>query len=321
MPIIQAFIMLRSLLLVCCFTGFTFFAQAQTDSLSKEDKAMLDSMLKNDQFLQLFAEKNKSFLDISLSGTNQLFSLYNNNANVAQLQPRFVLIPAVGYYHKSGLGISANVFLTTDNGQFKAYQYAVSPFYRFQKKNWEASFAYTRYIAGNTSELSKNPFQNDFYIKGGYRKTWIEPGLAIGLTTGHFTDTAVILSTIRTAKFRISDFSLAASGKHEFYFFELMSKEDGLSITPAVMLIAGRQRIDAEGLSRFSNRPRVLNFLKNRFNSNSGFRVQSIAGSLDMKYQLKKFYFNPNLYLDYYLPETNEKRFTAVFAITAGVTL
>jgi hypothetical protein len=311
----------RTLPLLFCFIVLPFLAGAQTDSLSKEDKALLDSMFRNDQFMQLFMDKDKSFVDISLSGTNQLFSLYNNNANAAQVQPRFVLIPAVAYYHKSGLGISGNVFLTTDSGQFKAYQYAISPFYRYQGKSWEASFMYTRYIASNTSELSSNPFKNDFYLKGSYRRTWIEPGIAIGLTTGRFTDTAVIAGTMRTAKFRISDFSLAVSGKHDFYFFDLLKKNDGISITPSVMLVAGRQRITAEGLNRFSNRPRVLNFLKNRFNSNSGFRVQSLAGSIDVKYQLKKFYFNPNVYFDYYLPETTQQRFTTVFSVTAGVML
>ena len=313
--------MLKYLLLLTCFTVVFFSAGAQTDSLSKEDKALLDSMFRNDAFMQLFDGKDRSFVDVSLSATNQLFSVYNNNTNAAQVQRRLVLVPAVAYYHKSGLGIAANVFLATDSGQFKAYQYAVSPFYRFQNKSWDASFVYTRYISGNTKELASNPFQNDFYLKGAYRKTWIEPGLAIGLSAGKFTDTAVIVGTMRTAKFRISDLSVAVSGKHDFYFLDLFSKDDGLSITPAVLLIAGRQRIEAQGLQRFSNRPRVLNYLKNRFNANSCFRLQSLSAALDIKYQLKKFYFNPNVYADYYLPETSQQRFTTVFSITAGFTL
>ncbi|MBK9484762.1 MAG: hypothetical protein IPO01_05990 [Chitinophagaceae bacterium] len=48
------------------------------------------------------------------------------------------------------------------------------------------------------------------------------------------------------------------------------------------------------------------------------FQVQSVAASLDFTYMIKKFFIQPIVYFDYYLPETTENRFSAIFSITAG---
>ena len=38
---------------------------AQTDSLTKEERRMLDSMFKNDEFIKLMTKKDKNYLDVS----------------------------------------------------------------------------------------------------------------------------------------------------------------------------------------------------------------------------------------------------------------
>jgi hypothetical protein len=53
--------MLKHLLLISfCFIGLV--AKGQTDSLSKEEKRILDSMFKNDEFIKLMSKKDKRVL-------------------------------------------------------------------------------------------------------------------------------------------------------------------------------------------------------------------------------------------------------------------
>lgn len=304
------------------------FARGQTDSLSKEDRLALDSMFKNDEFIRLLYGKPKSYFDIRLGAGNQLLSTKNNNVNAASLKSKFALIPAVAYNDKSGFGLALSGFFASDSGTFKPYQYAVNPYFEYYNKSVNLGVYYTRYIFNKASGFSPNPFQNAYYFNFVYIKTFIEPGISLGYASGRFTDTFTLAGINRKIKTRLSDLSLSPYVQHNFSFYKLFSKHDGLSLTPAIMLIAGRQRAEAPGLNlrRLDSLPlaslrRLKEYLKNRFESNSKFQLQSIAGSLALKYQYKKFYTSPGLYIDYYLPSTTEKRLTTVFSVVAGFTL
>ncbi|HMK04363.1 MAG TPA: hypothetical protein VK489_09235 [Ferruginibacter sp.] len=299
------------------------FALGQTDSLSKEDRLALDSMFQNDEFIKLMLGKKKSYFDIRVGAGNQLLSTKNNNVNAGALKSSFALIPVVTYNDKSGFGLALSSFFASDSGAFKPYQYAVNPYFEYYSRSVNLGVYYTRYIFNKSSGFSPNPFQNAYYFNFVYIKTFIEPGISLGYASGHFTDTFSLAGTNRKIEVRLSDLSLSPYVQHNFSFYKLFSKHDGLNLTPSLMLIAGRQRAEAPGLnlSRLVSLPRIKEYLKNRFESDSKFQLQSVAGSLAIKYQYKKFYTSPGLYIDYYLPSTTEKRLTTVFSVTAGFTL
>jgi hypothetical protein len=89
------------------------------------------------------------------------------------------------------------------------------------------------------------------------------------------------------------------------------------------MLNAGSQRWNITHTSKLFDRfPRLANYLKKRFgdgNDSEKFRLESMAFAGQLTYYYGKFYLQPQVYLDYYLPETTEKRLTTLFSITAGV--
>ena len=294
------------------------FVYGQTDSLTREEKLALDSMFKNDEFIKLMMGKDKSYFDIHVAGGNQLLSTTNNNSNAGQLKSSFALVPTIAYTHKSGFGLAVSVFFASDSGQFKPYQYAISPYFVYYGKSYNVALAYSRYIFNTASNFSPNPFQNDFYGSFVYTKTFIQPGLSISYSTGQFSDTVRVLGVIRDVKVKVTDFSLSPYIQHDFYFYKLFSKEDGLSLEPCLKLIAGRQQLKVPGINRIADRPRLKTYLKNRFEADSKFQLQSLAGSINIKYQYKKFYISPDLYVDYYLPSTTEKRLTTLFSVTAG---
>ncbi|MBP6304069.1 MAG: hypothetical protein KA501_11840 [Bacteroidia bacterium] len=303
------------------------FVYAQTDSLTREEKLALDSMFKNDEFFKLMMGpgKKKSYFDVRVNAGNQLLSTTNNNTNAGGLKSQFTLIPTVGYYHKSGFGLDLSAFCTSDSGSFKPYQYAISPYFEYNGKSVYAGLSYTRYITDKSSNLSPNPFQNSFYGNFIYTKPFIEPGISISYTTGDFTDSVeirdIIRGILRNVKMKISDFSIAPYIQHQFYFYKLFSKNDRLNFSPAILLIAGRQQVRIPGLDNerwVKYFPNLRRRLKNRFESDSRFQLQSVAASLTIRYMYKKFYISPNFYIDYYLSSTTEKRLTTVFSFVVG---
>lgn len=311
-----------SILTAVCFCSFAY---AQTDTLSytKEEMRLLDSMFKNDEFIKLMREgKNKSYFDLSIAVGNQSLSTTNNNSNAGQLKSSFVLIPGISYNHKSGFGLSVNAFLASDQTQFKPYQYAISPYFEYQFKSFDIAVSYTRYIFNTNAAFSPNPFQNNFYGNFQFTKTQIEPGIAVSYSNGEYNDTVRISGMLRNLNIKISDFSLSPYILHNFYFYKLISKNDALNLTPALLLVVGRQQVEVPGFNRtrLSDYPRLREYLKNRFESDSKFQLQSIAGSVNVRYLYKGFYINPSLYIDYYLPETTYEKITAVFSFSAGVT-
>lgn len=317
-----------SLLIALCLCSSLY---AQTDTLSREEIRLLDSMFKSDEFIKLMMGKKKSYIDLNLGIGNTVFSKKNNALNAGQAQTdKLYFTPSLGYYHKSGLAFNVSGYLTADDGELKMYQYALSPSYYFSNKSFEAGISYTRYIEGSGTSFEINPFKNDFYASGLYKKTWVEPGIAFGYSFGRQTeyyDTAFwflnrvvhIRDTINT---KLRGLSLTLSASHEWNFYKLLNKKDALQLQPAFLVNAGSQKWDiTHSSSLFDRRPVVQTYLKRRFGegtTSSAFNVQSAAFLVTCIYYYDKFYLQPQLYLDYYLPETSEKRLTSLFSVTAG---
>lgn len=308
-------------------------AFGQTDSLTKEERLALDSMFKNDEFIKLMMAKKKSYFDVNLGIGNGIFSLKNNALNAGQaVTNKIFYTPSAGYYNKSGFALMAYGFLTSDQGSLKMYQYAISPSYAYQGKAIDAGISYTRFIEGASASFEVNPFKNDFYSTVILKKTWIEPGLAVGYSFGkqvEYYDTAFwvlnrivhIRDTITT---KLSGFYVTLSATHKWNFFNLINGKDALQVQPALLLNAGSQKWNISHSSSLINRrPLVQNYLKARYGDGSAsasFNLQSAGFLAEVTYYYGKFYCQPQVYLDYYLPSTTEKRLTTLFSVTAGFT-
>ncbi len=328
--------MFKYLLFFVCAFNSTY---AQTDTLSLELRQALDSMLKNDEFIKLMNEKPGSYVDVSVGLSNGIFSLKNNSLNAGQAETKKIYYtPSVSYFHKSGFAISFNGYIAGDKGQVKMYQYAISPSYTYDDKNVTAGLSYTRFIKGSTASFDISPFTNDFYANVFIKKTWIQPGLAIGYSYGkqvELFDTSFwftpqppfqpiprivhIRDTITT---KLSGLTFSLSASHTWDFYKLLNKKDALQIQPSILLNAGSQKWDIKHSSKLADRrPSVQNYLKDRFGNgeiSEKFNLQSLGLLTQVTYYFGKFYFQPQLYFDYYLPETSEKRITSLFSVLTG---
>lgn len=210
------------------------------------------------------------------------------------------------------------------------YQWAISPAYVYSGKKISAGVSYTRFIEGSSTSFETSPFKNDIYGSFRYKKTWIEPGIATGIAFGrvkNYYDTTywdtVHMRPVHLEKeiiTRISGFSLTFSASHRFTFEKLLGRKDAMQIQPAILLNGSSQRWTT---TYTPSRTPVLNLLKRKYgeSGNTQFKIQSTAFMIDITYYYGKFYIQPQLYLDYYLPSTTEKRLTTLFSLTTGFML
>jgi len=266
---------------------------------------------------------------VSVGMGNRLFSVRNNRLNARQSSTsQLVFNPLLGYFHKSGFSISAgSSFLNDAKKGFGPIQYSITPAFDLTgNTNWGLGISYSRYIARDKYSVYASPIQNDLFAYASYKKAWIEPGIAVGYSTGQYKEinTFTIQATgntyTDTVTYNLKAFSFTAMAGHDFEWEKVFNKKDALGLTTSVMLNFGSDSTQTVSHTLF---PNLLQFLKRRnrlprLSGKNSFSAQSVAINLDLSYTVGHFTVLPQLYLDYYLPATEEKRFTQTFTLAVG---
>jgi hypothetical protein len=324
-------------LLLLCFLIAASYAYGQTDSLTREEKRLLDSMFNNDEFIKLMRGKEKNYLDISIGMGNAVFSASNNAANATGVNRQMVYMPAVVYRLKNGLSFGVSGFLTADStAKQEWYQTGLNAGYDYFGKAVHGGFSYTRYLSDRDKYNSKSLYQNDFYGYIKRAKGIIQPGITLGYVTGKYKETSfvsfkrpirnpnpppVLIDTIIKGKDstenKTSYFSASANVAHDFAFYKVFSKNDELDFVPSLIVNFGSDKLTQTHLNRVFDRPALSARKKSDFSNK--FQVQSVAASVNLTYMISKFFIDANFYADYYLPETTEQRFSFIFSIAAGI--
>ncbi len=298
---------------------------AQDSTINKDDSLALNDLMG----LLHAADRPSSYVSINAGIGNRLFSQRNNAINSKQTSTSTLIYsPSVGYYHKSGVSLSAGVNLLNDPAKgFTASQFSISPaFDLLGNKYVSAGISYARYFVNDKYSVYASPVQDDWYAYINYKKTWLEPGIAAGYSSGKFTEifsfklplTGIVLTD--TGVYKIKSFSMIASLKHDFEWYEIFGKKDGIVFTPSLQLNLSSD--STKSVSHTVQRTQLRNLRVKRrlpkLQGKNSFEAQSLGLNLDINYSIGHFIMEPQLYLDYYLPQTDEKRFTTVFAFSIG---
>lgn len=331
--------MQKILLLFMMTAGWILKVYAQE---SPEDKRLLDSLLKNDAMLKMIDQltKPKSFVRINIGAGNKLNGDQNKYIESFQGNSPFVIIPSLEYDHKSGFGIAATGFLYNENNKSDFYQYTLSPSYSYKNGKVADMFvSYIHYFQQNVYSSNASPVQDGFYANILFKKPWLRPGLSSGYSWGAYhevvrIDTSIailgtryVINYIDSVFIKLRSFSLTASIEHSFGFYNIFSIKDGLLITPQLSLFSG---INSYNISHTSSLENFLSFTKLKLKrvrhflsqdkNNNKFQLQSAGFDLDVNYTIGKFYTEPEVYIDYYLPKTNDNRFTVIYNFSIGIT-
>lgn len=319
--------------------GFVLFSKSY-GQLSPSDKHILDSLLQNDEMLKMINnfDKSYSYFRANLGVGNKINSSPDKAIQSLQNSP-FIFNPSIGYYHKSGFGISITGFLLNEKNKTDLYQYTLTPSFGYNKGKFaDVLISYSHYFEKSKYSYNTSPVQDEFYGSILFKKPWLKPGISTGYSFGKYyeivgIDTAIWILTQRipikytdSVTTKLSIFSVAGSIEHSFIFFNLFSKKDGLNFTPQLSLISGintykvSHTSDLANFKTFSKRllKRIRHFQSQSNNMN--YQLQSVGLDLDINYSIGKFYLEPDLYLNYYLPATNDNRFTQTFNFNIGIT-
>ena len=271
------------------------------------------------------SEKASSYFSFDVGIGNRIFNVRNNALN-SKLTPVNTVIfsPSVVYHHKSGLYFIAGANLLNDNKKgFGFSQYSISPGYELpENDNIEFAFAYTHYFVDDNFSPYASPIQNDFYTSVSYKKIWINPGLALGYSTGIYGSVKRILRLYDSTLNKVKSFSFIPSISHEFKWQQILNKSDGILFTPAIMMNIGQTKT---AIKHKTNAVNLANFLNKRGRlpklDVTKFEPESMGLSLDASYATGNFTIEPQAYFDYYLPSTEDKRFSSYFTLTLRYTL
>jgi hypothetical protein len=333
------------LLLVLQLAGIAVFAQVnpKDTSLHKSQPSLIDTSINYDDIM---FDDLEEFLDSILaphSYTLTALSIQKGYFNYKSKSEVFLeptrkvsFTPSIGYYNKNGLGITSTGSFVNDQDAFKFYQLAISPSYDYlENKNLATGISYTRYFTRDSLPFYTSPLQNEVYAYFNYRKWWFKPMIGISYGWGSRSDyqereeyiTSLLLrrngfTWINTTE-SISDFSLIASVRHDFYWLDIFTYNDHIRLSPQLTFTGGSQKF---GLNQSSNTyatlqrsgVNVLYSSENVFLDNKVyFQPLALTFYLKTEYSIGKFYIQPQLILDYYFPAT-EKQFTGLVSVSGG---
>ncbi len=244
--------------------------------------------------------------------------------------------PTLGYFHKGGLGISGTGYIVNDGENLNFYQSGITPSFDYLKNRSIATgISYTRYLTRDSLPFYTTPLQNELYGYFMYRKSWFKPSVALSYGWGSRNDYMQREELIQDLRLRrrgftyinteetVSDFSLMASIRHDFYWLEVFSIRDHIRLTPQLAFTSGTQKFGFnQSSSTYATTIRTgSNVLFNTDNvyldDQIDFQPLSLTMYLRGEYSFGKFFFQPQLILDYYFP-ADTKNFNALFTLNAG---
>jgi hypothetical protein len=293
--------------------------------------AVLDSLLKDfDLYLDSLVGR-KSFFTINTAIGTGFFSFNDKNTVTVNTEKKLIFSPSVGYYHKSGLGISAAGYALLNNG-LKFYQYSVSPSFDLIKKRFSTGIAYTRYQTKDSLDFYTTPIQNEVFAYFSYKKWWVRPTLSLSYGWGSKEESELREAPWRLRLLRnqyyvknitsIRDFSATISVRKDIDWYSVLAKADNITLTPIAMLNAGTQNFGFNTSYSYNFSPVRANSLpSNReISDNTQFALQSACFALRGSYIKGRFLLQSQVLFDYFLQDLDDaNKLSTVYSITAGI--
>ena len=273
-----------------------------------------------------------SYVSIDVSIGNRLFSMQNNRLNTKQASTQVMVYnPGVTYCHKSGANIAAGASLLNDTAtSIRTTQYSLSAGYDLPENDkFNFSFTYTHYFITDQYSAFASPILNDFYTSAEYKKSWLQPAIAFGYSTGNYKQVVRKDSTAGVFRRLLYDsstsnikyFSMIAAVSHTFKWNALFNKEDQLFFKLTLLINMGTS---TTSITHKTNAPYLFRLLNRKGKlpkvQTSPFQAESVGLNLDCSYAISRFSLKPQWYLDYYLPATDFNKFSQFFTCTLGYT-
>jgi len=279
----------------------------------------------------------RSMLLLNVSAGNSVYNFQSRSGTTLNAEKKITITPSVGYFHKSGLGISGSAsLLKMPEKGLSPYQFALSGSYDYlQSMAVSTGVGFTRFFTKDSLSFYTSPLQNEasFYLI--YKRWWLKPAITVAYGWGsrkEYTERKEIVKKIRKKKpvattqieteEHISDLSVALSFRHDFFWHNKLGDNSSIRLTPQLALNSGTQRFGFNQNNITSvfkgNSSNVLYTSESvELNDGSSFAPLSTTFFLKTSFTKGSFSLQPQASLDYYFP-AKEKNLTTGFLINAA---
>ncbi len=336
--------MFKKWLLILAFflPGVVSYSQTTPADTSITDDLLMDTTINYDELFQDFEAfmdsilTPKSYFMPSLSVSRGYFNFTSKDNDVLTATPKITFTPMLTYYNKSGIGISAAGYLVNDEQNMNLYQVSITPSFDYlQNHDLATGIAYTRFFSKDSLPFYTSPLKNEVYGYFTYRKWWMKPMIAVSYGWGSRTDYEKKEEFIQSLRLRptgytyvntkesVSDFSVLASVRHDFYWLDVFTYNDHIRFTPQINFTSGTQKF---GFNQTSNTygttlrsaTNVLYSSENIYlDDQLEFQPLSLTLFLRGEYSIGKFFIQPQFMIDYYFPAPS-KNLTSLFSVNLG---
>jgi hypothetical protein len=294
---------------------------------STDYDALLDDL---DFFLDsLLAPHNYTL--VSLSAGEGYFNYISRSTRKILPVQKYIWSPTLGFYGKGGFGFTVSGFIINDSSKLKLYQLAFTPSFDYLKnRRFATGVSFTKYHTKEALSFYTSPLQNEINGYFLWRKSWLQPGVTANYGWGSrnaYTARLVFLDSLKKRALlfnhteeSVSDFSMTASLRHDFYWRNVFSDKDFFKFSPLLSYSMGTQKF---GFNRTTGLTTVVtsNVLYNsgfvNLDNTLKFQPISLTMYLRAEYSIGKFFIQPQLLLDYYFPG-EKKNFSSLFSVNTG---
>lgn len=311
--------------------------QSKLDSLflNADTTAILDSLLEDfDDYLDSISRRRSLFMVGVGIGTG-VFSFESKSTVFISNEKKPIITPSIGYFHKSGLGISAMGYGLLNDSKFSFYQFAISPSYDLISKKISTGISYTHYFNKDSLDFYTTPISNELYGYFSYKKWWVRPTISFSYGWGSQTayekqkyriwsrqlqqlqDYYITIKNVESVR----DLSVTLSLRKDFDWYGVVSKEDNITLTPVLLANAGTQQFGFNTSYSYTFNPVRVNSLpsNNSISDQTQFAMQSVSTILRVSYMKGKFLLQPQVLFDYYLQPTDSNPFNTVFSVSVSM--
>jgi hypothetical protein len=298
-------------------------AQVDYDVLFDELDSFLDSLL-----------KPRSYTLINLSAGRNFFD-YTTPDKKLKSRKQFLFSPSLSYYSKSGFGISAAAHVVNEERSLNPYQYATTLSYDYLKNlNFAGGVSATHYFTKDSLKFYTSPLKNEVFGYLSIRRLWFKPSVAASYGWGSKQSIEERKEYIKALRLRkgttrivteeeVQDFNLVVSIRHDYYWLDVLTKKDFVRLTPQINFTSGTQ---SYGFNQTISSTRSIGSggKKERYQSQNTnldeklkFQPLAIAFALKTELSISKFYIQPQVVLNYYIPG-KENKLSTLFLINTG---
>lgn len=337
-----------SIILAFIIPGVAAFSQSNSvDSVmtpvKKEKKDFLaidttfdyDLFQDFDAFMDSILSPHSYFLG-NLSVGKGFFNFENKGSSLIETSKKLTYAPTLGYYHKSGLGFTTTGYIVNDETNLNFYQFSLSPSFDYlQNRDFATGVSYDRFFTKDSLPFYTSPLQNEVYAYFTYRKLWMRPSVALSYGWGSRSDYQKREELLQSLRLRprgftyinttesVSDFSVMASVRHDFYWLDVFTYNDHIRFTPQIVFTSGTQKF---GFNQSSNTygTAIRTGSNELYNSEDfylddqlKFQPLSLTLYLRGEYAIGKFFIQPQVTMDYYFPSPTDN-FNTFISVNAG---